>query len=124
MAKSSLFFMDVAASDLTSHIVLQRSSAERAEDFAEGRAHAISVHATAVLLSGLITFSTAWLRARILKRNITYFGSRFVPFVTLERAAAMSALGQKRTFRCQRAMSALPPKADIQWLYRYIRFVP
>jgi hypothetical protein len=28
----------------------------------------------------------------------------------------MSALGQKRTFRCQRAMSALPPKAEIKRL--------
>ena len=27
--------------------------------------------------------------------------------------AAMSALGQKRTSRCLRSMSALPPKADI-----------
>src|SRR6516162_4962017 len=36
----------------------------------------------------------------------------------------MSALGQKRTFRCVRAMSALPPKADIRWSVRDVRFVP
>ena len=65
--------MDVAASDLTSRIVLQRSSAEKAEDFAEGRARAISVHATTVLLSGLITFNTAWLRARIFWIEICAF---------------------------------------------------
>ena len=27
----------------------------------------------------------------------------------------MSALGQKRTFAVQNGMSALPPKADIEW---------
>jgi hypothetical protein len=34
----------------------------------------------------------------------------------------MSALGQKRTFECVRAMSALPPKADIRrhdWNVRF-----
>ena len=36
----------------------------------------------------------------------------------------MSALGQKRTFRGVRAMSALPPKADIRCRDRYVRFVP
>src|SRR6516164_2348763 len=33
-------------------------------------------------------------------------------------------LGQKRTFECARAMSALPPKADIVECDRHVRFVP
>ena len=36
----------------------------------------------------------------------------------------MSALGQKRTFGHVRAMSALPPKADIGTHSRDVRFVP
>jgi hypothetical protein len=36
----------------------------------------------------------------------------------------MSALGQKRTSDCVRAMSALPPKADIETQSRDVRFVP
>ena len=36
----------------------------------------------------------------------------------------MSALGQKQTSRLVRAMSALPPKADIEPRSRDVRFVP
>ena len=36
----------------------------------------------------------------------------------------MSALGQKQTLECLRAMSALPPKADIAERSRDVRFVP
>src|SRR5262249_367922 len=36
----------------------------------------------------------------------------------------MSALGQKRTSHDVRAMSALPPKADIVQCGRHVRFVP
>src|SRR5215472_782594 len=36
----------------------------------------------------------------------------------------MSALGQKRTWKCVRAMSALPPKADIAERDWHVRFVP
>jgi hypothetical protein len=36
----------------------------------------------------------------------------------------MSALGQKRTLGCVRAMSALPPKADIETQPSDVRFVP
>ena len=36
----------------------------------------------------------------------------------------MSALGHKRTFAVQNAMSALPPKADMCGATRYVRFVP
>jgi hypothetical protein len=36
----------------------------------------------------------------------------------------MSALGQKQTFEGVRAMSALPPKADIGTRSRDVRFVP
>jgi hypothetical protein len=36
----------------------------------------------------------------------------------------MSALGQKRTLRCVVTMSALPPKADINWVHHHVRFVP
>src|SRR5215469_18541557 len=36
----------------------------------------------------------------------------------------MSALGQKRTLGHVRAMSALPPKADIDQHGRHVRFVP
>ena len=36
----------------------------------------------------------------------------------------MSALGQKQTFRCFAAMSALPPKADIDPSASDVRFVP
>jgi hypothetical protein len=36
----------------------------------------------------------------------------------------MSALGQKQTFRDVQRMSALTPKADIQWHERHVRFVP
>jgi hypothetical protein len=38
--------------------------------------------------------------------------------------APMSALGQKQTFRCFAAMSALPPKADIVQHGGDVRFVP
>jgi hypothetical protein len=40
------------------------------------------------------------------------------------REAPMSALGQKRTFEFVRAMSALPPKADIGTQSRNVRYVP
>jgi hypothetical protein len=36
----------------------------------------------------------------------------------------MSALGQKRTWRCETAMSALTPKADIAERDWYVRCVP
>src|SRR6516162_4727195 len=36
----------------------------------------------------------------------------------------MSALGQKRTVECVRAMSALPPKADIRRCNSHARFMP
>ena len=36
----------------------------------------------------------------------------------------MSALGHKRTWRCQISMSALPPKADMCCATRDVRFVP
>jgi hypothetical protein len=36
----------------------------------------------------------------------------------------MSALGHKQTLRQVSAMSALPPKADINRGERYVRFVP
>ena len=36
----------------------------------------------------------------------------------------MSALGQKQTFAAQKAMSALPPKADMCGATRDVRFVP
>lgn len=36
----------------------------------------------------------------------------------------MSALGQKRKFARQFAMSALPPKADLMSPLRNVRFVP
>ena len=36
----------------------------------------------------------------------------------------MSALGQKQTSRDVRRMSALPPKADIDWVHSNVRFVP
>ena len=40
------------------------------------------------------------------------------------RQPAMSALGQKRTFRNVWSMSASPPKADIRWCGCDVRFVP
>ena len=46
-------------------------------------------------------------------KKISHFGSRIVPFVTPKRSDLRSTLGQKRTLRHIRAMSALPPKADI-----------
>src|SRR5262249_7285998 len=36
----------------------------------------------------------------------------------------MSAMGQERTFNSVRAMSALPPKADMDHDGRHVRFVP
>jgi len=48
---------------ISHRIVLQRSSAEKAEDIAEGRARATSVHANAVLPSGLIISAPHSLRA-------------------------------------------------------------
>ena len=36
----------------------------------------------------------------------------------------MSALGQKQTFAVHKAMSALPPKADMCDATRDVRFVP
>jgi hypothetical protein len=46
------------------------------------------------------------------------------PEVAHLRHAAMSALGQKRTFSRSVAMSALPPKADIAERGYDVRFVP
>jgi hypothetical protein len=43
---------------------------------------------------------------------------------TLLRATGMSALGQKRTLRLVRLMSALPPKADIAGRPLDVCFVP
>jgi hypothetical protein len=42
----------------------------------------------------------------------------------LAHASAMSALGQKRTLPHVRAMSALPPIADMCSALPYVRFVP
>ena len=42
----------------------------------------------------------------------------------LGKAGSMSVMGQKQTFRIVRAMSALPPKADIGTQSRDVRFVP
>ena len=42
----------------------------------------------------------------------------------MEQLGAMSALGQKQTLEHLRAMSALPPKADIGTQPRDVRFVP
>ena len=39
-------------------------------------------------------------------------------------AKRMSALGQKRTFAVQNAMSALPPKADMCGALANVRLVP
>jgi hypothetical protein len=36
----------------------------------------------------------------------------------------MSALGHKQTFGLRKAMSVLPPKADIETRSRDVRFVP
>jgi hypothetical protein len=36
----------------------------------------------------------------------------------------MSALGHKRTYAVQKGMSALPPKADIDWKLSHVHFVP
>src|SRR5690242_15698092 len=38
--------------------------------------------------------------------------------------AATSGMGQKRTWRSENAMSALPPKADIGSTFQDVRFVP
>src|SRR5262245_61661453 len=40
------------------------------------------------------------------------------------KSRVMSAMGQKRTLRHVRVMSALPPKADIETLSRNVCFVP
>jgi len=47
-----------------------------------------------------------------------------MPSVTPNGAAAMSALGHKRTFTHLQPMSALPPKADITEHRRHVCFVP
>ena len=52
------------------------------------------------------------------------FGLRIVPLVTSERATAMSAFGQKRTSQRFTRMSALPPKADMDWHSNDVCFVP
>ena len=44
--------------------------------------------------------------------------------VTNEAEPAMSALGHKRTFSEVCAISALPPKADINRTARNVRYVP
>jgi hypothetical protein len=40
------------------------------------------------------------------------------------RPIRMSALGQKLTYRRDRVMSALPPKADIRQGFEHVCFVP
>jgi hypothetical protein len=47
-----------------------------------------------------------------------------MPFAIPKRAALMSALGHKRTFLRSVAMSAIPPKADIDGRSPDVRFVP
>jgi hypothetical protein len=56
-------------------------------------------------------------------QRIALFGLRIMPLVTSNGAAAMSALGQKRTLGRLYTMSALPPKADIAERDRDVRFV-
>ena len=73
----------------------------------------------------------AWLVVRIGDLSLRQFG-RKVGLIELHRLSLhssnpsplMSALGQKQTFECIRAMSALPPKADIGTQPPYVRFVP
>jgi hypothetical protein len=45
-------------------------------------------------------------------------------YTAFSEGLLMTALGQKRTSKQVRAMSALPPKADIVEHDRHVRFVP
>ena len=56
--------------------------------------------------------------------QLSHFRSGIAPFVTPSPSAPMSALGQKRTLRHLRSMSALPPIADIGERGQDVRFVP
>jgi hypothetical protein len=47
-----------------------------------------------------------------------------VPYGTLKRSTAMSALGQKQTSDWRALMSAIHPKADIDEMQLDVRFVP
>jgi len=55
---------------------------------------------------------------------ITLESANIRPVLPCSHAQRMSALGQKRTFSPRNAMSALPPKADIDRACRDVRFVP
>src|SRR5262249_45996145 len=57
-------------------------------------------------------------------RKYEIFGLGLLPTSQTKRKLSMSALGQKQTSEHVRAMSALPPKADIADGMRNVRFVP
>jgi hypothetical protein len=63
-------------------------------------------------------------RASGSRNSIPFFSSDKRRIIAGLGRQAMSALGHKRTFECIRAMSALPPKADIGTQSRNVCFVP
>jgi hypothetical protein len=64
-----------------------------------------------------------WPRSTFGKTN-TISDQRYDALRRSKSGPLMSALGQKRTLRGVRSMSALPPKADIAERDRHVRFVP
>ena len=87
-----------------------------------------------VAFDALLRFSVADLRRRVLtdpaleRRFMALPEAResasYRVKITLGMKRPMSALGQKRIWRTQFAMSALPPKADIARRDPDVRFVP
>jgi hypothetical protein len=80
-----------------------------------------------VLTANQVTFWNA-LRAAGARPPITHYGQIFSEPLPADRVGCfnrrMAAQGQKRTLGHVRAMSALPPKADIGRTSGHVRFVP
>jgi hypothetical protein len=71
----------------------------------------------------LLEFGTAAIRALEVDHEFEFDRLLDAGF-RYRSAQPMSLLGHKRTFAVQNGMSALPPKADIDWRQPNVRFVP
>src|SRR5262249_11952941 len=91
-------------------------------------ARAVSGHATTVLLRSLMNsrrlMASPAPRTKSGIKDYHIFGSRTVPFVAPKRNRNNVRFGSKADIRGVRAMSALPPKADMDQSGCDVRFVP
>ena len=69
-------------------------------------------------------FNLGWYVSRLIDlASAGFFVSRVVRWTTRADPLRCPLWGQEQTPRCHQAMSALPPKADIDWHHLNVRFV-